>query len=384
MKKIGVLGGGQLGLMLHYDWEKFLHKVDSQEYELWFLGKKNCPISKVTDHFKEGDYENYADVMQFGMTMDIITIEIEKVSVQALYELEKMGKHVYPQPRVIELIQDKGLQKKLYKESGIPTAEYTIYEDEVSILQDITPEYVYPFVQKARKGGYDGGGVKIIRSEKDLIKLFTVPSIVEEFIHMDKELSVIVMRTDDGRLQCYDPVEMEFDPEANILKSQIAPALISDEVAQEAEELAMKVADILEIVGILAVELFLTPDGRLLVNEVAPRPHNSGHHTRETTECSQYEQLLLMITGHEYGNTDLKQASILLNILGEGKESGLAQWIGLTTLILEDVYVTSYYKETCKPGRKMGHVVITGPDDEVRKEKVGLVKEKLHVVALIK
>lgn len=386
MKKIGILGGGQLALMLFCVFER-LKKIypEFRKYELWFLDKPGCSISKVTKNVKFGDFKNYNDVYRFGKPMNFITFEIESINVDALFALEGMGKPVFPQPNVIHLIQDKGLQRQFYKDKNIPTADFTLYENNLDIITDVYQGLEYPFMVKLRKDGYDGKGVEKIRSENDLPKLFEAPSLVESFVPIKKELSVIVARSQDGHISWYEPVEMNFDTKANVLDTQIAPADISKQIAEEAVKLAIDVAEALQIVGLLAVELFVTEDDTLLVNEVAPRPHNSGHHTIETTNCSQFEQWIRMVVGLEHGDTTLLRESVLINILGSGEISGLAKWLNIEKILaLSHVHVTNYLKDTCKPKRKMGHVVIKGPDGEVRRRKVKLVKEELRVVALIK
>lgn len=376
-KKIGILGGGQLGKML-------CQAASKMSLDISILDKdKSFPAGQICSKFKEGDFKDHKSVMDFGAQMDLITIEIEAVNTDALKELSNEDIDVYPQPNIVEIIKDKGLQKNFYSKSNIPSSTYQLFESKSEILKAIASKDIsYPFVQKLRQGGYDGRGVQVIRSSDEAHKLFEEPSLIEALVDIEKELSVIVARNLDGEVKCFPPAEMIFNHEANLLDYQICPAQIETELADNCIAIASKVASSFGIVGLLAVELFLDKDGSILVNEVAPRPHNSGHHTIEACITSQYEQHLRAILNLPLGDTTLISPSVLLNVLGEKGSSGPVEVNGLEEcLSKKGVHIHLYGKAISKPFRKMGHVTIVDDNLESAIEKSKFVKENLKVFA---
>ena len=286
---------------------------------------------------------------------------------------------VYPQARVIRLIQDKGLQKQFFKQNDIPTAAFQLVKNLHEETEDLPP---LPFIQKLRKDGYDGRGVKRIAKAADLEEAFSEPSLIEEWIDFEQEIAVIVARNDDGETATFPMVEMEFNVEANLVEFLISPSVLSFEVQQKAEELARKVADDLQIVGLLAVEMFLTKEGEILVNELAPRPHNSGHHTIEGNFISQFEQHMRAIFNLPLGNTEARTNAVMINLLGEEGYEGPALYEGVEEVMTMDgVYIHLYGKKFTRPFRKMGHVCIVNDDREVAIEKARKVQEILKVKA---
>ena len=375
--KIGVLGGGQLGMML------FEASTD-MNLELHFLEKSDqYPATKICEHYTVGDFKNYDDVMAFGKDMDILTIEIEAVNTAALKQLRADGKKVIPEPEVIELIQDKGEQKEFYVLNDIPTSPFFFADERESILNAIEDGSIaYPFVQKARRDGYDGQGVAVIRTEDDLSKLFDVPSIIEEMVDIDKEIAVIVSRDQDGKTQCFPSVEMSFHPTANLVEYLFAPSALSPAQEKQVQNIAIEIIRNLGMTGILAVEFFLSKDGEILVNEVAPRPHNSGHQTIEGNHCSQYRHLLDILASEPMGDLSLKTPAVMVNILGEDSYIGPAIYQGLEHVqSMEGVYVHLYHKEETRPKRKMGHVTVVADDLDTAIERANIIKETLKVIA---
>lgn len=354
--KLGILGGGQLGRML-------IQQAISYNLTTCVLDPDvDAPCKNICDLFSVGSLTDYQTVYDFGKWLDILTIEIEKVNVEALADLEKQGVTVYPPSRVIRLIQDKGLQKQFFTENDIPTAPYQLISKEDDLIG-----VPFPYIQKIRQGGYDGRGVLKIQSEADLTKAFTAPSIVEELVDFEKELSVIVARNEHGDIQTFPCVEMEFNPQANLVEFLISPADVSPEILHRADALAVKIARDLQMVGVLAVELFLTKQGELLVNELAPRPHNSGHQTIEGNLTSQYDQYLRAILNLPLGDTQNIGYSVMINLLGEPDYTGVADYEGIqNALAISGVSIHLYGKKLTKPYRKMGHVTIVGQNrDEV-------------------
>jgi 5-(carboxyamino)imidazole ribonucleotide synthase len=370
--KIGILGGGQLGRMLiqsGIDFNLSFSVLDPDE---------NAPCKGLAD-FHVGKLTDYDTVMKFGSACDIITIEIENVNTQALKDLEKRGKKVFPQPNVIELIQDKRTQKSFYKERKIPTAQFHLTENkrEVQQLADFLPA-----VNKLGKEGYDGRGVQILKSKDDLSKAFDAPGLLEKLVDYQKEISVIVARNEQGEINTYPAVEMVFHPEQNLVEYLFAPAQLPENVLQEADSVARKVIRQLDMVGLLAVEMFVTKENEILVNEVAPRPHNSGHQTIEANATSQYEQHLRAITGLPLGDASILIPSAMVNLLGEPGFSGLAKYQGFEDVVkVPGVHVHLYGKKLTKPYRKMGHVTIIDQDIESLKQKATFVKQTLKVIA---
>ena len=374
--KLGILGGGQLGKMLCQaasPWHLPVYVLDRSD---------DTPAAPFATVFQRGDFRDYDDVMAFGRHLDVLTIEIEHIDTTALHELEAAGVKVYPQPRVIDLIKDKGLQKQFYADHDIATTDFQLFPDGAAVKQAVAAGAVtLPFVQKARTGGYDGQGVSIIRTEEDLkATLLDVPCVVEVLADIDKELAVIVARSANGEVRVFNTVEMEFHPTANLVEYLVCPAAIVGDVDGHASRLAVDVAQQLEIVGLLAVELFLTKAGDLLVNEVAPRPHNSGHHTIEACATSQYEQHLRAILGFPLGDPQLLRCATMVNVLGSEETSGPTHYEGLTdVLTIPEVHPHLYGKQETRPFRKMGHVTCLGDTVAQARERAKQVSGLLRV-----
>lgn len=329
--------------------------------------------------FTQGKLTDFDTVMAFGQGCDIITIEIENVNTRALRELEKMGKKVFPQPHLIELIQDKRTQKEFYRTHHIPTAEFVLVENRADVQRHGA---FLPAVNKLGKEGYDGRGVQMLRTTADFDKAFDKPGLLERLIDFDQEIAVIAARNEKGEVATFPAVEMVFHPEHNLVEYLYSPASISLAIAQQADQVARRLVEQLQLVGLLAVEMFVTKDGQVLVNEVAPRPHNSGHHTIEANVTSQYEQHLRALFNLPLGDTRIVQPSAMVNLLGEAGFEGPAKYEGLEAVMKESgVHVHLYGKKNTKPFRKMGHVTLTGQHVEELKTKVEFVKRTLKVVA---
>jgi 5-(carboxyamino)imidazole ribonucleotide synthase len=370
--KLGVLGGGQLGRMLiqsAIDFNIQVAVLDPDEH---------APCSALSE-FTQGKLTDYETVLKFGLACDFITIEIENVHVGALKELSRLGKKVFPQPEVIELIQDKRTQKNFFRDHQIPTAEFILTAGAHEVRQRVD---FLPAVNKLGKEGYDGRGVQIIRNTDDLDKAFDLPGLLEKLVDFEKEISVIAARDQGGEVKTFPVVEMVFHPERNLVEYLFSPAEISSEVAHKADRIAKDVIQKLGMVGILAVEMFVTRDGQVLVNEVAPRPHNSGHQTIEANTTSQYEQHLRAVLGLPLGATTTVTPSAMVNLLGEPGYEGMAKYEGFQEVLkLPGVHVHLYGKRITKPFRKMGHVTIVDADVAVLKKKAQFVKETLKVIA---
>jgi 5-(carboxyamino)imidazole ribonucleotide synthase len=370
--KLGVLGAGQLGRMLIQEainWNVHVYTLD---------GDPEAPCAKISHEFTCGSITDYETVLNFGKDKNLITVEIENVNIEALEELEKSGVPVFPQPRVLRIIRDKGIQKQFYKDHGIPTADFRLIEaNEIESHKDFLP-----FAQKLRTSGYDGKGVQIMQSTADFQNAFDAPTVLEKFIDFEKELAVIVARNENGQVISYPTVECEFNPQANLVEFLFSPAEILSDIENRACEMAVDIIQNLDMVGILAVEFFLTKEGELLVNEIAPRPHNSGHHTIECNITSQFEQHLRSILNLPLGATDLIQPGAMINILGEPNSSGLANYPGMEDLLAEPgVYIHIYGKEKVKGFRKMGHFTITAATVKDLKQKAERLKNSIKVIA---
>jgi 5-(carboxyamino)imidazole ribonucleotide synthase len=371
--KLGILGGGQLGRMLIQQAINYNVTVKVLDPD------REAPCRKLCDEFTVGSLADYDTVYKFGKKVDLLTIEIEKVNVDALEQLEKEGVLVYPQPRIIRLIQDKGLQKQFFKENNIPTAEFKI----TSSIDDLKNTGIpYPYIQKLRRDGYDGRGVYKVVDETYLPNAFTEPSLVERLIDFEKEIGVIVARNESGEVSTFPLVEMEFNPDVNLVEFLISPSTLSFEIQQEAERIAKKIAEDLNIVGLLAVEMFLTKDGQILVNELAPRPHNSGHQSIEGNVVSQFEQHLRAIFDQPLGDTACLNNAVMINVLGEPGYEGPAVYQGIEKILkCPGVYVHLYGKALTKPFRKMGHVTVVDADREKAIEKARFVQRTLRVIS---
>lgn len=375
--KIGILGAGQLGKMLAQEASKL-------DLNIHFLDKdKSFPAAKVCPNFTEGDFTNYEDVLNFGRQMNVVSIEIEHVNTQALHKLEAEGILVFPQSHLLDLIKDKGLQKLFYQEHQFPTAPFQLFQDKSELLNALTnSEIHYPFVVKSRMGGYDGRGVAIIQTSADLELIFNEPCLVEQLASIEKELSVIAVRNQNGNCMIYPTVSMDFHPTANLVEYLICPAIIPSEVNDQAKSLAKKLIDQLQIVGLLAIEMFYLTDGTIWINEIAPRPHNSGHHTLDNGATSQFENHLRALCSLPLGETNNIQTAVMINILGEDPYIGQAIYHNLDQILaLSGVHVHLYGKTETRPFRKMGHVTITGNDLESCLEKANFVKQYFKVIA---
>jgi 5-(carboxyamino)imidazole ribonucleotide synthase len=371
--RLGILGGGQLGRMLIQQAINYNVTVKVLDPD------REAPCRKLCDEFVIGSLGDYETVYNFGKKVDLLTIEIEKVNVDALEQLEKEGVQVYPQSRIIRLIQDKALQKQFFKENDIPTAEFQVISSAEQLKLSHIP---FPYIQKLRRDGYDGKGVYKVVDETYLAKAFTEPSLIERWVDFEKEIAVIVARNEKGETKAFPMVEMEFNPEANLVEFLIAPSTLPFEVHEEAERIAKHIANCLNIVGLLAVEMFLDKNGKILVNELAPRPHNSGHQTIEGNVVSQFEQHLRAIFNQPLGDTACLNHAIMINILGEAGHEGPAVYQGIEKVLdCAGVYIHLYGKALTKPFRKMGHVTIVDADREKAIEKAKFVQKTLKVVS---
>ena len=348
--KLGILGGGQLGRMLIQEAVNFNIHISVLDPSV------NAPCADLANNFVVGNFNDYETVLDFGKTVDVLTIEIEHVNIEALEELERLGKKVFPRPQALRTIQDKGLQKQFYKANNIPTAPFHLIDNAEDALLF---KEKGPFMQKLRKGGYDGKGVTPLRTEAEFKSAFNAPSVLEEFVPFVKELAVIVARNERGEIATFPLVEMEFNPEANLVEFIFSPANVNVEIENNAKKIAIDIANKLEHVGLLAIELFLTAEGNLLVNEIAPRPHNSGHHTIEACFVSQYGMHLRAILNMPLGSTGLRTPAVMINLLGEKGFEGKARYENIEEVLhTEGAYIHLYGKEDTKPFRKMGHITV--------------------------
>ena len=370
--KLGILGGGQLGRML------IQSGIDFNIPFAVLDPDAHAPCSTLAD-FSHGKLTDFDTVMKFGATCDLITIEIENVNTAALKELVKQGKKVYPQPEVIELIQDKRRQKIFYRENEIPTAEFILVENAEDVKNNAS---FLPAVNKLGREGYDGRGVQLMHTKEDLSKAFDAPGVLEKLIPFEKEIAVIVARNERGEVKSFPAVEMVFHPIQNLVEYLFAPADLSEEILTASDAIAKTIIQKINLVGILAVEMFVTREGKVLVNEIAPRPHNSGHQTIEANDTSQYEQHLRAILNFPLGDTSLIVPSAMVNVLGEAGFEGAAQYQGMEEILkLSGVHIHLYGKRITKPFRKMGHVTIVDADLERLKKKADFVKQTLKVIA---
>jgi 5-(carboxyamino)imidazole ribonucleotide synthase len=371
--KLGILGGGQLGRMLIQACTNFdLHSS--------VLDKDaNAPCSLLASSFKPGDITDFDTVYAFGKTVDMLTIEIENVNVGALKKLEEEGLTVYPQPAIIDIIKDKRRQKMFYREHGIPTADFVLVDNREAIKQHMD---FLPAFNKLGTGGYDGGGVQRIRNAEDIEKGFDAPGLLETLVDFACEISVIAARNSKGEVSVFPAVECVFHPEHNLVDYLFAPSEVSPEIEEKAEKIARQVIESFGLVGLLAVEMFVTRDGEVLVNEVAPRPHNSGHQTINANIISQYEQHLRAILGLPLGATDIILPSAMVNLLGEAGYTGPAKYEGLDDLLaIEGASIFLYGKKETRPQRKMGHVTIVDENADALKRKVEEVKKVIKVIS---
>jgi len=372
-QSVGILGGGQLGRML-------IQSAIDFNIDLAVLDPDaDAPCKNLCRQFTQGSLQDESVILEWAKDLDLITIEIEHVNINALKKLQQVGKKVFPQPEVLEIIQDKRKQKEFYRSKNLPTAPFELLDKKEDIANY---QHLLPGFQKLGKDGYDGRGVQRIQSIQDIPKGFDGPSLIEQAIPFEKELAVIVARNEQGQVEAFPVVEMVFNPVHNLVEYLFAPAAVTTAIADQATTLAKQVITEFDMVGILAVELFLTKEGTLLINEVAPRPHNSGHQTIEANSTSQYEQHLRAILNLPLGSTKTLTPSAMVNLLGEEGFSGDVVYEGLEeTLKQEGVHVHFYGKKTTKPFRKMGHVTILDSDLQQLKDKAQWVKTWLKIKA---
>lgn len=338
----------------------------------------NAPCRKICPDFKVGNLTNYEDVMTFGTDKDIITIEIENVNTEALEDLEKLGKSVFPQSHIIRLIQDKRLQKQFYLDNGFPTAEFHLIDHPSDAFKYLD---FFPAFNKLGKEGYDGKGVRLIKGEQDFQFIFDKPGLIEKSVDIAKEISVIVARNASGDVKTFPVAELVFDPRYHLVDYLMAPAQLSEGLTKTAEHLAVKLAQALGIVGILAVEMFVTQDEKILINEIAPRTHNSGHHSIEACYTSQFEQQLRSITNLPLGSTALLKNAAMVNLIGEEGHHGKVKYLGLDKLLeVDGVYVHLYGKTETRPGRKMGHYTVLAESHDELIHKINLIRNQIKVV----
>ena len=371
--KAGILGGGQLGRML-------LQAAANYTVETYVLeNDPHCPAAHLCHHFIQGDITSFDDVYAFGKKVDVLTIEIENVNIEALEKLESEGVTVIPKPSAIKIIKNKIKQKGFYQVNEIPTSDFVVTHTKESLPHH---HAFLPAVHKLGEGGYDGKGVQIIRTKDDFEKGFDAPSVLEKMVAIDKELAMIVAIAQDGTATLYPPAEMIFDPVLNLLDYQISPAILPEKVSWKAEAIALKLVKAFNSPGLFAVELFVTKDEEVFVNETAPRVHNSGHHSIEANYSSQYDMLWRIMLNYPLGNPDAILPSAIVNILGAEGHSGEAVYTNLSEVLnMDNVFVHLYGKKQTKPGRKMGHVTIMHTDYQDLRYKANKIKHTLKVEA---
>jgi len=371
MIKAGILGGGQLGRMLLQEAANYPVEVSVMEKD------PLCPSAKLCHHFILGDITNYDDVIRFGEGLDVITIEIENVNVEALFELEKRGCRVIPKPEALRTIKNKILQKEFYTQHQIPTASYKVLQNRDELKNNID---FLPAVHKLAMGGYDGKGVQIIKKQEDIPLGFDAPAVLEKMISIEKEIAIIVAVAENGKTAIYPPVEMFFDPILNLLDLQLCPASIPEKTLWKAEAIALTVARKLDSPGIFAIEMFVDKEGTVWVNETAPRVHNSGHHTIEAHYSSQFDMLWRIIMNYPLGNTTMIMSSMMVNLLGAEGYAGKTHYEGLEDILsIPDVFVHLYGKTDTKPGRKMGHATIISNEKQELIHQANRIKSTLKI-----
>lgn len=373
IKKVGILGGGQLGRMLlqaaaNYPVETFVMENDSE-----------CPAAHLCQHFIKGDITSFDDVYNFGKNLDALTIEIESVNEDALQKLEQEGVAIYPKPSALKIIKNKILQKQFYKDNQIPTSDFVVTQN----INELTQHHsLFPAVHKLAMGGYDGKGVQVIKKAEDIPNGFDALAVLEKMVFLKKEIAIIIAVNDKGENAIYSPVDMVFDTSLNLLSHQVAPAELADKVFWKAEAIALKVVKDLKSPGIFAVELFVDIDDNVFVNETAPRVHNSGHHTIEACYSSQFDMLWRVMLQYPLGNTEHILPAAIVNLIGENNYTGPAVYQGLCdVLTMDNVFVHIYGKTQTKPGRKMGHVTILSNEKQELIHKANQIKHMLKVVS---
>lgn len=375
--EIGICGGGQLGRML-------CEAAAAWNWKTAILERRaDDPAARLAFRFVPGDLSRYEDVLAFGQTVDVVTIEIESVNLEALFELERQGKIVHPSPSALRIIRDKALQKQFFLDEGLPTSPMTLFEDAEAIRSAVHGGFLMlPFVQKLRAGGYDGRGVFIVREAGDLAHLLEGTSLVEPLVEIEAEVSVIAARNLSGEVKTFPPVAMAFHPEANLVEYLYCPSGLGPALELEATQIAQATIEAFDICGLLAVEMFLTTDGTWLINEVAPRPHNSGHHTIECCNISQFQQHLLAICNLPLIDPQLYLPAVMVNVLGEEGYTGVPKYMGIEqALRLGSVYVHLYGKKETKPFRKMGHITVANRSINRAIRTANFIKEHIKVIA---
>jgi 5-(carboxyamino)imidazole ribonucleotide synthase len=373
MKKVGILGGGQLGRMLlqsaaNYPVETFVLENDDE-----------CPAAHLCHHFVKGDIRSFDDVYSFGKNLDAITIEIESVNEDALEKLKSEGVQIFPDPATLKTIKNKILQKEFYRKNEIPTSDFVVTENRTDLDKHIG---FLPAVHKIAMGGYDGRGVEIIRNSEEIESGFDAPSILEKMVHIKKELAIIIAVNNKGENAMYPAVDMVFDSLLNLLDYQISPADIPEKILWKAQAIAMKVVKALNSSGIFAVELFVDDKGEVFVNETAPRVHNSGHHTIEANYSSQFDMLWRIILDYPLGNPEAILPAAIVNLLGADGFYGEAVYEGLKKVLETDnVFVHIYGKKETKPGRKMGHVTILSKEKQELIHQANRIKHTLKIIS---
>ncbi len=369
--RLGILGGGQLGKML---------VQEALPYHLQTVvmdPDPEAPAAMAAAHFEAGDFTDFNTVYRFGRRVDALTYEIEKVNAFALMELKSDGLAVFPDPTVLRTVQDKIRQKRFYQKHGIPTVPFRTFNDREALL---SADLTFPCVIKAARGGYDGRGVVVAADRSDLEGIFDGPYLVEDFVHVKAELSVVMARGGDGETAVYPPVMMFFLPEANLLDVLVAPALLPEKKLREAKEIARTLAEAFDLIGVMAVELLIDAHNRLWVNETAPRPHNSGHHTMKAHSVSQFEQHLRAGLGLPLGDVSAGRPAAMFNLLGAADSEGPARYEGLSEALGErDVQVYLYGKAISKPYRKMGHVTVLAETPAAALQRARALKRKIRV-----
>lgn len=371
--RAGILGGGQLGRML-------LQAAANYVVETYVLeNDENCPAAHLCHHFTKGDIKDFDTVYNFGKQLDALTIEIEAVNVEALEQLEKEGIKIYPKPSAIKIIKNKIRQKEFYAAGQIPSPEFVVTKNKVELKDQLA---FLPAVHKIAQGGYDGKGVLVLKEEVDADEGFDAPSVLEKMVDIKKEIAVIVAMNDKKQMAVYPVTEMIFDAGLNLLDYQVSPAELPGNILGQAKKIALQLAESLDSPGLFAIEMFVDQNNEVLVNETAPRVHNSGHHTIEANYCSQYDMLWRIILNYPLGNTGAILPSAIVNILGEEGYSGPAKYEGLDEVLsMKNVFVHLYGKTQTKPGRKMGHVTVMSADRSELIEKVQLIKQRLKVIS---
>lgn len=372
MKKIGILGGGQLGRMLlqaaaNYPVETFVMENDAA-----------CPAAHLCNRFTKGDITSYDDVYNFGKGLDALTIEIESVNADALEQLEKEGVKIYPKPAALKTIKNKILQKEFYKQNQLPTSDFVVTKNSTELNDHI---HLLPAVHKLGEGGYDGRGVQIIKTAEQITLGFDAPAVLEKMVSIAKEIAMIVAVDNNNEMVFYPPVDMVFDHDLNLLSHQVSPAELTDKIFWKVEAIAIAVVKAFKSPGIFAVELFVDKSGEVYVNEIAPRVHNSGHHTIEANYSSQFDMLWRIMLGYPLGNTEHILPAAIVNVLGAEGYSGPAHYEGLEEVLkIPNSFVHLYGKSQTKPGRKMGHVTILSKEKQELLHQVKRIKHALKVI----